>query len=267
MMAKAAAPPLAPVTGLRSRIVRSEAVDPASIQANPRNWRVHGRGQRRALAGSLETVGWVQQVIVNVQTGNLVDGHARVEEALERHEATVPVLYVDLSPEEEALVLATLDPLAAMAETNQAALDALLADVTVDDAGLRRLLADLGGPKAGLTDPDEVPEVPAEPYVRANELWILGDHRLLVGDATNPADVARVLGGGGTQDPRDGPALRGSARSDLAGRHLQRKHGPRIQPWRSLYGRAAVHADPGSPQHHPFRRHACRLVGGLRTRA
>ena len=52
---------------------------------------------------------------MNQRSGFVVDGHARVALALSRGEATVPVLYVDLEPEEEALVLATLDPISAMA--------------------------------------------------------------------------------------------------------------------------------------------------------
>ena len=98
----------------------------------------------------------------------MVDGHARIEEALSRNEPVVPVLWVDLSAEEEALVLATLDPLGAMAGRDDEKLRALLADISVDGAGLLALLGDLGGsqPKAGLTDPDELPEPPDEPYVK-----------------------------------------------------------------------------------------------------
>ena len=50
-------------------------------------------------------------------------------------------------------------------------------------------------PKAGLTDPDEVPEPPEEPYVKPGELWRVGDHRILCGDATNGDDVARLIDG------------------------------------------------------------------------
>ena len=59
--------------------------------------------------------------------------------ALSRGEASVPVLYVDLAPEEEALVLATLDPIGAMAGRDDEKLRTLLAEVTVDDAGLAAL--------------------------------------------------------------------------------------------------------------------------------
>src|SRR5665811_628211 len=86
-----------------------------SLLANPENWRRHPGTQRDALRGSLGTLGWIQQVLVNKQTGYVIDGHARIEEALTKHEKTVPVLYVDLSPEEERLALATLDPIGEMA--------------------------------------------------------------------------------------------------------------------------------------------------------
>ncbi len=187
-----AATPTAP---WRSRIVGSGDEAPDQLLANPGNWRTHPANQRAALRGSLDTVGWVQQILVNRTTGHVVDGHARVEEAISRGEPAVPVLYVDLSPEEEALVLATLDPIGAMADRDGAKLEALLAGITVDDAGLAALLADLRGPKVGLVDPDDVPETPEEPYVKPGELYVLGDHRLLCGDATSADDVARLLDG------------------------------------------------------------------------
>lgn len=194
-MARTKAPPPAP---WRNRIVGSGEADPGELRANPANWRTHGADQKAALDGALDTVGWVQQVIINRRTGHLVDGHARVDRAIARSEPTVPVLYVDLDESEEALVLATLDPLGAMAGRDEEKLSALLDGIRVDDDGLRRLLGDLAGPeerRAGLTDPDEVPPVPDEPTVVTGELWALGTHRLLVGDATSADDVARLTGG------------------------------------------------------------------------
>lgn len=82
------------------------------------NWRIHPKAQQEALAGALDSVGWVQQVLVNRRTSFVVDGHARVALSLSRGEPTVPVLYVDLEPAEAALVLATLDPIGAMAQAD-----------------------------------------------------------------------------------------------------------------------------------------------------
>jgi hypothetical protein len=176
-------------------------VPPGDLIANPANWRRHSAAQRRALIGVFSEVGWVQQVIVNIRTGNLLDGHLRVEEAVVRGEPTVPVIYVDLSADEERLVLATLDPIGAMASADAASLEALLAGLTVNDDALRTMLADLadhsGIARAGLTDPDEAPPLPdpAHVYVRSGELWRLGEHRLLCGDATDPTAVARLMDG------------------------------------------------------------------------
>ena len=47
----------------------------------------------------------------------------------------------------------------------------------------------------GLTDPDEVPEVPADPITQLGDLWILGEHRLLCGDSTKSEDVERLMNG------------------------------------------------------------------------
>ncbi|MBF6604222.1 MAG: DNA modification methylase [Chloroflexi bacterium] len=192
MSAKAAA---AAPSAWRNRIVGTGEEAPDQLVANPANWRTHPAAQRNALRGSLDTVGWVQQCIVNQRTGFVVDGHARIEEALSRGEPTVPVLYVDLSPEEEALVLASLDPIGAMADRDGARLAALLAGVTVTDAGLAALLDSMRPPRAGLVDPDDVPDVPEESYVKPGDLWALGDHRLLCGDATSADDVARLFAG------------------------------------------------------------------------
>jgi ParB-like chromosome segregation protein Spo0J len=141
--------------GWRNRIVGSGTEAPERLAANPANWRVHPRHQRDALAGSLDTVGWVAQVLVNRRTGYVVDGHARVALALARGEPAVPVLYVDLSPDEERLVLATFDPIGALAGADGERLTALLAEVAVDDAGLRALLDELAAsaPRPSFTDP------------------------------------------------------------------------------------------------------------------
>ena len=168
---------------------------------NPRNWRSHPAEQQRALAGALGEVGWVAELLVNRTTGHVVDGHLRIELALARHETTVPVTYVELSEDEERLVLASLDPLAAMATAEQEQLAALLAGLDPADEALRALLDDLAREyrlddlRKGLVDPDDVPPLPVESYVRPGDLYLLVDHRLLCGDATNRHDVARLLEG------------------------------------------------------------------------
>jgi ParB-like chromosome segregation protein Spo0J len=116
----------------------------AKFAANPLNARTHPKLQQAALVGSLTELGWIQNVIVNKTTGNVVDGHARIVEALKLGGDTpVPYVEVELSEAEERLALATLDPISAMAGYDKAQLDALLRDVNTGDAALQTMLAEL----------------------------------------------------------------------------------------------------------------------------
>lgn len=126
----------------RNRIVGEGLESPSRLLAHPANFRRHPEHQAAALDGALEEVGWIQRVIVNRTTGRIVDGHLRVELAKKQGEP-VPVLWVELSETEERIALASLDPIAALAETDQAALDAMLADLEVESEGLREFLDSL----------------------------------------------------------------------------------------------------------------------------
>jgi ParB-like chromosome segregation protein Spo0J len=127
----------------RNRIVGEAVVPSAELLANPNNWRVHPKQQKEALKGVLAEIGWVQRIIVNQRTGHVVDGHARAELAISNGEQDVPVLYVDLSEDEERLVLATLDPIGAMAATDQQKLDELIAEVNTGEEALQEMLSDM----------------------------------------------------------------------------------------------------------------------------
>jgi len=127
----------------RSRIVGYGEEAPDQLLANPLNFRVHPKSQQDALKGVLEEVGYVQSVIVNRTTGNLIDGHLRVSLALRENQQSIPVVYVELSPQEEALVLATFDPISGLAGTDQEKLNELLSEVSTNSAGVEALLAQL----------------------------------------------------------------------------------------------------------------------------
>jgi hypothetical protein len=131
-------------TGWRNRIVGHGTEAPDQLLANPFNWRAHPKHQQDALSAVLDNVGWFQNVIVNRLTNHIVDGHLRVSLAISKREAEVPVVYVDLTEEEELIALATIDPLSAMAATDSAKLAELLASVQTNDAALNELLATIG---------------------------------------------------------------------------------------------------------------------------
>jgi len=173
------------------------------FEANPNNWRTHPQSQRDALRGSLNEVGWVQQVIENVRTGHLVDGHERVWSALQNDNAEVPYIQVDLSEAEEAYVLATLDPIGAMATTDAKQLDELLHEVESSDAAVQALLAGLAQDAGLYQEPKPAPEAQTDKagelcekwQTERGQLWQVGRHRLLCGDSTSADDVTRLMEG------------------------------------------------------------------------
>ena len=128
----------------QNRIVGSGEEDVDQILFNPHNWRIHPKPQQEALQEVLEKVGWVQQVIINRRTGHLVDGHMRVQLADRNGEKKIPVLYVDLSEEEENIILATLDPISAMAAADKRKLNELLSELKENEEQVVKQVEDLG---------------------------------------------------------------------------------------------------------------------------
>lgn len=128
-----------------NRIIGSGIENPGKLNKNPKNWRVHTRLQTKSMEAVLDKIGWVQEVIVNKRTGNLVDGHLRVELASKRKETEIPVKYVDLSEEEEELVLLTYDPIGALIQADAEALKELADAADREDEGIRALIEDIEG--------------------------------------------------------------------------------------------------------------------------
>lgn len=124
-------------------IVGYRLVPPDQLLAHPLNARRHPAAQRETLRASLRQLGWIAPVVVNLTTGHVVDGHARVEEALSAGAEVVPVVEVELTPEQEALALAVYDPITSQAIYDREALDSLLREVSTDEQALAGLLADL----------------------------------------------------------------------------------------------------------------------------
>jgi hypothetical protein len=125
--------------------ILSYGVQAASqFQANPYNWRLHPQHQRDVLRASLNSFGWIDAVIVNRRTGHILDGHARIEEALRLGEDTpVPYIEVDLSEEEERQVLAVKDPIAALAEADPFKFAELIDEIQPADEELAKFIGEL----------------------------------------------------------------------------------------------------------------------------
>lgn len=139
-------------SNLENRIVRyDEAVDPEQLTAHPLNFRRHPIVQRKALRASIEGHGWVAPVIATVD-GTVIDGHARVEEALSGG-VTVPVVFVDMDDDEAGSMILRMDPIAAMASHDSDVLGELLAreewvpdELALSDR-LSELIENAGPPK------------------------------------------------------------------------------------------------------------------------
>jgi hypothetical protein len=140
-------------TAWQNRIVGYGNEAPDQLLANPRNARIHPKHQQDALQGILDEVGWVQNVIVNKSSGAVVDGHLRIQLAMRHNEASIPVTYVELTDQEEAKIIATLDPLAALASYDKEKLDELLREVDTGSAAVQEMLSELAQ-RVGVLPPD-----------------------------------------------------------------------------------------------------------------
>jgi len=168
-----------------------------------RNPRTHSDAQVAQIAASVREFGWTVPVLVDGANG-IIAGHGRVLAARKLGLDRVPVIELAHMSETQkrAYVLAD-NQLALNAGWDEALLRLELADLKdlgVDlgligfGAGeLERLLA--GESKTGLTEDDEAPALPEQAITQPGDLWVVGEHRLLCGDATVPADVERVMGG------------------------------------------------------------------------
>ena len=170
-----------------------------------RNPRTHSDAQVDQIAASMVEFGWTNPVLVDEQ-GGILAGHGRLLAARKLGLDEVPVIrFEHLSEAQKRAYLIADNQLALQAGWSEELLAQELAwlrderfdlDLVGFDASeLERLLALADGGAAASEDEDEVPDPPEDPVSRPGDLWVLGNHRVLCGDATVLADVERVLGG------------------------------------------------------------------------
>jgi len=164
--ATASLAPIAPIAVQNA--LRLEWRSPAELAENPRNWRRHPDAQLAALSDVIGEVGWAGACLFNERTGRLIDGHARRKVAMKNGVEKVPLLVVDVDEATEAKILATLDPLSAMARADKAAIDALLADVTTQSEPLNKMLEELAKAAGPAFAPNLAPETSQTPVTAAD---------------------------------------------------------------------------------------------------
>ena len=106
---------------------------------NPANWRTHPEAQRAALQDALNELDWAGALLFNEATGHLIDGHLRKQLA----KGPMPVLIGSWTPEQEKKILATLDPIAAMADPDQAQLSLLLQEISFESDAINAMMGTL----------------------------------------------------------------------------------------------------------------------------
>ncbi len=145
---------------IRDRIKAFRRVKASQLRPNPRNWRTHPQAQRDAVRGALAEIGYASALLVReLEDGSLelVDGHLRAETTPDME---VPVLVLDINAAEAGKLLATFDPLSAMAEVDQAALGDLLRDVETQNAALQSVLDGLAEQAGTLIEPGDEQGLP-----------------------------------------------------------------------------------------------------------
>lgn len=179
--------------------------DLRTLKPNPRNPYDHPPVQQDRVRASLARFGWVYPVIVNDRTGNLVDGHDRVQQALKLGETVGPVFAVDLSPADEREMLLVLNRTTEERGTRDDVLLELLQahyqekeqpPATWTSAEYEQYIRAFSPAPAPPTDED-VDQIPERAPERATlgDVWVLGEHRIGCVDARDEAAVLRVTQG------------------------------------------------------------------------
>src|SRR5580765_6028779 len=163
----------------------------ASLVPYAKNARTHSQEQVQQIAASIREWGFTVPVLVD-DAGTLIAGHGRVLAAQSLGLTDVPTIIATGWTAEQIRAYRLADnKLTLNGGWDDDALKFELAEL--QDAGFDLGLTGFGehelmgllGSTAGLTDPDDVPEPPAEPVSKQGDVWLLGRHRLVCGDATS----------------------------------------------------------------------------------
>jgi DNA modification methylase len=219
---------LSPLPSLTVEDIPIEALHP-----DPANPRRISEDELDALERSLRQFGFVQPVLARRADATVIGGHQRLVAARRLGLTSVPVTWLDVSVEQARLLGLALNKISG--SWDDALLARLLADLAAtpdldialsgfDEDEIGDLLRSLEtrGKREQVESfdlDDAIEEATRAPRTKPGDLWILGEHRLLCGDSTNAAAVARLLAGAEprllTTDPPYGVSLDGSWRDGV----------------------------------------------------
>lgn len=167
-----------------------------------RNPRTHSEAQVAQIAASIAEFGFLNPILVDTSAG-IIAGHGRLRAARKLQLSEVPVIVLDHLTETQKRAYVIADNRLAesagwddeLLRLELAALEEENFNLQVtgfEDEELARLLA-LQEAAAGLTDEDAVPELEQTQVTVPGDMWMLGDHRVLCGDATRRSDVEHLM--------------------------------------------------------------------------
>lgn len=184
-------------------------VDAAKLVPNPKNPNTHPAAQIQALGRIIRQTGWRQPITVSKLSGFIVKGHGRLSAALLEGLKEVPVDYQNYAnAAEEYADLVADNRIAELAEIDQKLLADIFADIDTGEIPMEltgytedeveSLVTALSEALHNdLTEPDDIPDIPEPEQVitQRGDLWILGRHRVVCGDATSEHDRELLLDG------------------------------------------------------------------------
>ena len=167
-----------------------------------RNSRTHSDEQVAQIAASIREFGWTNPILVDGDNG-IIAGHGRLAAARKLGITEVPVVVLDHLTDAQKRALVIVDNKLALNagwdfELLASEIEGLGSDgfdlslLGFNEAELAALLAEK---TEGLTDPDDVPEPPADPVSVLGDVWVMGRHRIVCGDSTDADCVAKCLNG------------------------------------------------------------------------
>lgn len=184
-----------------------ELLDIGKAIPNPKNPNTHPKAQIELLAKIIKAQGWRQPITISTRSGLIVKGHGRLQAALLLRSDQVPVDFQNYATEAEEIADLTADNrLAELAEMSTPMLADLLADfdtgeMPMDLTGYTEqdlesiIEAITGADDAEPNDQDDEHEQLLPPMSKPGDLWLLGPHRLICGDATDEATIERLMNG------------------------------------------------------------------------
>ena len=181
------------------RKIPIDQINPAAY--NPRKDLQPGDPEYEKLKRSMQEFGYVEPIVWNKRTGNIVGGHQRYKVLLDMGAQEIDCVVVDLDETKERALNIALNKISGewdlpklkdlMQELDTGEFDIELTGFGMDE--IEDLMTQFHVP--GEIIEDDVPEPPDEPITKPGDLWILGRHRLLCGDSTDRETVEKLMNG------------------------------------------------------------------------